>query len=367
LRPERAEKLEPLLAALRLQATSDDPFEMVTIGGRVRAPGTYPFEQGMRVSDLIRAGARLREAAYKLDAELARFEVVEGTRRRTRVLKINPEAAMAGDPQADILLEPYDSLQIREVQEWRDQLSVEITGEARFPGKYSFNPGDTLVSVIERAGGLTDQAFPQGGIFLREQLRLREEEQIEDLTRRIESDLASLALQASNEVAVQQTRSVGNALLSKLLNTRATGRLVIELQAMLANPDNTDVAVLLKDGDQLMIPDISQAVTVLGEVQFPTSHLYIEGLDRDGYIDRSGGMTINAAEKQVYIVRANGTVFSDTTGWFGRRDSMSVEPGDSIVVPLDTMKVSKLQLWTGITGVVYNLAIAVAAINGLNN
>ncbi|MDP6417271.1 MAG: SLBB domain-containing protein, partial [Gammaproteobacteria bacterium] len=236
--------------------------------------------------------------AYELNAEMARFEIIDGTIRRTRVISINPEAALMGDPEADILLEPYDSLQIREVQEWRDQLSVEITGEVRFPGNYSFNPGDTLVSVIERAGGLTDQAFPQGGIFLREQLREREIEQIDLLTQRIESDLASLALQAANEnAAVQQAQSAGNALLSKLRNTRATGRLVIDLQAMLANPDNHDVAVLLKSGDQLMIPDISQDVTVLGEVQFPTSHLYIEGLDRSGYVDRSGGMTINAAKK----------------------------------------------------------------------
>jgi protein involved in polysaccharide export with SLBB domain len=368
LKPERAELVEPLLEELRLQATSEDPFEKVSIGGRVRAPGTYPFERGMRVSDLLRAGANLSEAAYELNAEMARFEIIDGTIRRTRVISINPEAALMGDPEADILLEPYDSLQIREVQEWRDQLSVEITGEVRFPGNYSFNPGDTLVSVIERAGGLTDQAFPQGGIFLREQLREREIEQIDLLTQRIESDLASLALQAANEnAAVQQAQSAGNALLSKLRNTRATGRLVIDLQAMLANPDNHDVAVLLKSGDQLMIPDISQDVTVLGEVQFPTSHLYIEGLDRSGYVDRSGGMTINAAEKQVYLVRANGAVFTGKTGWFGRGDSMRVEPGDTIVVPLDTQKVSKLQLWTNVTGVIYNLSIAVAAINGLND
>lgn len=368
LKPERAELVEPLLDELKLQATSEDPFEKVTIGGRVRAPGTFPYERGMRVSDLIRAGANLSEAAYELSAEMARFEIVEGTIRRTRVIQINPEAALGGEPGADILLEPYDSLQIREVQEWRDQLSVEITGEVRFPGVYSFNPGDTLVSVIERAGGLTDQAFPQGGIFLREELRERESEQIDLLTQRIESDLASLALQAANEnAAVQQAQSAGNALLSKLRNTQATGRLVIDLESMLANPDNADVAVLLKNNDQLMIPDVSQDVTVLGEVQFPTSHLFIEGLDRNGYIDRSGGMTINAAEKQVYLVRANGAVLTGKSGWFGRGDSTRVQPGDTIVVPLDTQKVSKLQLWTNVTSVIYNLSVAVAAINGLND
>lgn len=368
LSPNRSENIQSLLEDLHLQATSQKPFEKITIGGRVRAPGTYPYEQGMRVSDLIRAGANLSEAAYRLNAELARHEVVEGTKRQTRVIQINPEAALAGDPDADILLHVNDSLMIRELQEWRDQLSVEITGEVRFPGKYSFNPNDTLASVIERAGGVTEQAFLRGGIFLREQLREREEEQIELLTQRIESDLASLALQAANaDMQVQQAQSAGGALLSKLRSAQATGRLVIDLQAMLANPDDPDSAVLLKEGDQLMIPDVSQEVTVLGEVQFPTSHLYVKGLDRNGYIDRSGGMTINAAEKQAYLVRSNGAVFTGRSGWFGRGDSMNVQPGDTIVVPLDTQKVSRLQLWTGVTGVIYNLAIAVAAVNGLNN
>ena len=368
LQPVRGEIVKPLLDALRLQATPDAPFEQASIGGRVRTPGAFPYEQGMRVSDLIRAGGGLTGGAYELNAELSRFEVIEGRVRRTRVLLINPQAAIAGDPEADILLEPQDTLRIREIQEWRDRLSTKISGEVQFPGVYTFNPGDTLMSVIQRAGGLTDQAFPQGGIFLREELKEREAEQIDILTQRVENDLSSLALQAvSGSSEIQQAQSVGSELRSRLRSAQATGRLVIDLQAILANPDNPDMAVLLKDNDELMIPDISQDVTVLGEVQFPTSHLYIDGLDRDGYIDRSGGINTNADEKQIYLVRANGEVIAGKSGWFGRGDAMRVEPGDTIVVPLDTRKFSRLRVWSDVTSIVYNLAIAVAAINGLNN
>jgi protein involved in polysaccharide export with SLBB domain len=368
LTADRAEEVMPLLDALSLQATSQDPFEKVTIGGRVRAPGTYPYERGMRVSDLLRAGANLSEAAYEISSELSRFEVLEGSVRQTKVISVNPEAALAGDPAADILLEPYDSLQIREVQEWRGQLSVELTGEVRFPGMYSFNPGDDLVSIIERAGGMTDQAFPRGGIFLRTELREREEKQIAVLTQRIESDLASLALQASNEEAsVQSAKTAGNALLTKLRNTRAVGRLVIDLEAMLADPGDPNHKVFLKDKDSLAVPDFSQDVTVLGEVQFPTSHLYIGGLKRDGYIDRSGGITVNAAKRQIYLVRANGAVFAGGSGWFGGGGSMRVEPGDTIVVPLNTQKIGKLQLWTNVTTIIFNMAIAVAAIDSIGD
>jgi protein involved in polysaccharide export with SLBB domain len=137
---------------------------------------------------------------------------------------------------------------------------------------------------------------------------------------------------------------------------------------MLASPENKTYEVLLKQNDRLLIPDFSQAVTVLGEVQFPTSHLHAKDLSRNDYIGRSGGITQNAAKKQIYVVRANGSVLGgNQSNWFNSGRSINIEPGDSIVVPLDTQRVSKLQLWSGVTTVIYNLAIAVAAINGLSN
>ncbi|MEC9375142.1 MAG: SLBB domain-containing protein [Pseudomonadota bacterium] len=368
LETDRSEIVEPLINELELQATASQPFEKVTVGGLVRAPGTYPYETGMRVSDLIRAGANLAEDAYISQAEISRYKLLEGSVRKTEVIKINPDAALRGNLDQDVLLRPYDLLQIRKVQDFREQLSVSLRGEVRFPGRYSFNPGDTLKSVIDRAGGLTDIAFPEGGIFLRDDLREREQQQIELLTKRVESDLASLAIQSANEDnSVQQAQNAGQALLTQLENTEAAGRLVIDLIGMLNYPNDPDYRVLLQDKDELLIPQFSQDITVLGQVQFPTSHLYRKTLDRDDYINRSGGITQNAAEKQIYLVRANGAVIAaNSSHWFNRGSSMKVNPGDTIVVPLDTQRVGALQLWTDVTGVVYNVAIAVAAINGLN-
>ena len=347
--------IQILADELRLQATAENPLEIVTIGGKVRAPGNYPFEDGMRLSDLILAGANLAEGAYVEEAELSRFEIIDNTIRRTKVIKVYPIEALAGKDDADILLEPYDTLQIRQIQEWREQLSIIIEGEVRFPGRYSFNTGDTLASVIERAGGLTAQSFPEGGIFLREELREREEMRIAELSSKIESDLASLTLQAANEnAAVQDAQNAGAALLTKLRNTEATGRLVINLPKMLAAPENTSYMVLLKQNDKLMIPSITQSVTVIGEVQFPTSHLYSKSLSRNDYINQSGGETQNAEKKRIYVVRANGAVLN------GR---VTISAGDTIVVPLDTNRVSKLQLWANITEILFNLSIVVAAVN----
>jgi polysaccharide export outer membrane protein len=240
-----------------------------------------------------------------------------------------------------------------------------LEGEVRFPGRYSYNTGDSLASVIDRAGGITDQAFPGGGIFLRAALREKEEQQIADLTNKIERDLASLALlESNNDGGVMEAQSAGNALLDKLRNTQATGRLVIDLPAILANPENERTKVLLKQGDRLLIPAVTQDVTVIGEVQFPTSHLFTNKLSRDDYIGRSGGITQNAAKKQIYIVRANGAVLAgNQSGWFNNGRRINIEPGDTIVVPLDTRQSSALELWTNVTQIIFNMAIAVAAVN----
>ena len=123
---------------------------------------------------------------------------------------------------------------------------------------------------------------------------------------------------------------------------------------MLASPESPSYSVLLKPDDQLMVPAVTQAVTVIGEVQFPTSHLYNKKLSRNNYINQSGGQTQNAEKKKIYVVRANGSVLN------GR---VSIQPGDTIVVPLDTNRVSKLQLWTNITEILFNLSIVVAAVN----
>jgi protein involved in polysaccharide export with SLBB domain len=124
--------------------------------------------------------------------------------------------------------------------------------------------------------------------------------------------------------------------------------------------------VLLRDGDKLLVPKQTQEITILGEVQSPTSHVYRAGLTRDDYIAKSGGTTQKADRKRIYIVRANGDVVAGgRSGWFRRSQSVDIHPGDTIVVPLNTERVAALPLWTSITTIVYNLAIALLAINSV--
>jgi len=360
----RAATISVVLEELEVQATQSRPFKMVRVSGEVRSPGGYPLEAGMRVSDLLRAGGGLSSSAFPAGAELTRYTVDTSGERRTQLIAIDLDAIIAGDDAADLLLSPYDFLGIKEIPAWQKQFQIELIGEVRFPGVYPVQRGETLRSVLERAGGLTDLAFPTGAVFTRKTLRDREADQMRILERRLEADIAGLGLRAAADPSgnSQEAMSVGQSLLEQLRNTVPTGRLVIELDKIVAS-ESEEFDIILQDGDQLYVPHRSQEVMVLGEVQYATSHLYNKGENRAAYIALSGGLTSNADGKRIYVVRANGAVQASTgSRWFGSGGG-DVYPGDTIVVPMDTDRVPNIVQWSSITQIVFNLALAAAAVS----
>jgi protein involved in polysaccharide export with SLBB domain len=366
----RSQYLDPVLQELKLQSNSAEPSRIVRVAGRVRAEGEYPLEPGMTISDLVRAGGGLDEEAFSGDAELARYEVRDGQTRRTEVIKVDLARAVTGDSAADILLAPFDLLVIKQVSEWTQQEVVTLEGEVKFPGAYPIQRGETMRSLLTRAGGLTSMAYPQGSLFTREYLKERERQQIRVLTDRMRQDLSTLALQsaqAGGQMATQasETLNIGQSLLKDLQAAEPVGRLVIDLDKVLAAKPDAISDLVLRNGDRLRIPKMPQEVTVIGEVQNATSHLYLPSLTRDDYLRMSGGATKKADDKRIYVVRASGSV--DAGGgskWF-KNSGGDIRPGDTIVVPLDAERMRPLPLWTSVTTIIYNLAVAVAAIGSL--
>ena len=360
----RQRVIRPLLEELELQSRFGQPNPVVTVSGHVRAPGTYPLEAGMTVSDLIRAAGQLSEEAYAVKAELVRYDVIDDEYRSTEIVDVDLASVLRGDSSEDIELTEQDNLRISALPEWDTLWTVTLAGEVTFPGEYRIRRGESLTELLERAGGLSEAAFPEGAVFLRESLREREQQQIELLARRLEADLTSLSLQAADTTG-SATLTTGRELLAQLQSTEAVGRLVIDLPAIAAG--NGRVSRLeLRDGDRLLVPKQPQSVTVIGEAQQNTSHLYDGELSRDDYIAKSGGLTRRADKKLIYIVRASGAVEAgDRSRWFGRGGSVdrSIYPGDTIVVPIETDRIRPLTLWSNATQILYNLAIAAAAVN----
>jgi protein involved in polysaccharide export with SLBB domain len=242
---------------------------------------------------------------------------------------------------------------------------VTLRGEVRFPGTYPIRRGETLRQVLERAGGLTALAFPEGSAFTRRDLKDFEQQQIDRYTERMRAELASLALQAANagQASAAESLQSGQALLSQLQGARATGRFVIDLPGLLADRPGGERDVLLRAGDELLIPKLRQEVSVIGEVQNATSHLYLPKLKRDEYLSMSGGTTKKADRGRIYIVRADGSVATRSGSRFSRDYNVAIKPGDTIVVPLDTERMPRLPFWQAVTQILYNVAVSVAAIN----
>ncbi len=366
LASSRTRVVQPILTDLERQSNALAPQQIVKISGRVKVAGSYPLEPGMTVSDLIRAGGGFDQAAFTGEAELTRYQVVGGQRREEQLISINLGSLVAGDPSADLPLLPFDQLVVKEMPEWSDQESISIIGEVRFPGLYPIRRGETLREVIKRAGGLTDLAFSQGAVYTREDLREREQRQLQLLAERLQRDLASLSLQAaqSGETDTAEAMSVGQQILRDLQTTQAVGRLVISLDDVINTEPGGPADLIVRAGDALYIPRLAQEVMVLGEVQNSTSHLFRGDLSRDDYVRLSGGVTQRADTGRTFVVRADGSVAAGESGrWFSRGAPRNVHPGDTIVVPIDAERMRPLTMWTAVTTIMYNIALSVAAVN----
>jgi protein involved in polysaccharide export with SLBB domain len=326
------------------------------------------MESAMHVSALVRAGGGLDEGAFNVQAELTRYVVGADGARQSQIINLDLAAILKGDPAADVPLQPFDVLLVKETPDWNQQGYVWMQGEVRFPGRYPVRKGEKLGSVIQRAGGLTEYAFPDGAVFTREEIKEQERKQLDTLASRMQTDLAVLSLQNAQsqegKADAGQTLSIGQSLLADLKATKPVGRLVIDLKDSLGKNAGSEADIEVSPGDTLSIPRMRRYVTLLGEVQNATAHVWRRGLDRDQYLALSGGLTQRADAKRIYVVHADGSVVARESGrWFHSGGDVDMKPGDTIVAPLNTERVRPLTLWTSVTQIIYNLAIAAAAVN----
>ncbi len=353
---DRQSVLQSLITELKQQAVPEDYAREVTVSGAVRHPGTFPLLDGMRLSDVLKASGAFQQSAYTLEAEITRYAVANGKQFEAEHISVKLAEILSGIPLSDLELRPLDRLFVKQVPDWAEQESVEVKGEVLFPGSYTIKKGETLRQLVQRAGGLTERAYAQGSVFLREHLRVQEQIQIDALRERLRADLAASALQQAQQTPEQQQAVVlARGLLAQLETSKAVGRMAIRLPDILEGASDD---VTLRNGDRLLVPRIPQEVTVLGEVNYPTSHIFDRSLSLREYLDRSGGLTYKADGGRIYVVRANGEVIATSDSWFR---AAALEPGDTIVVPLDADRIKPLFLWTSVTQIIYQLALAAAA------
>ena len=359
----REAQLTPLLTQLKSQQNFANSATVVTINGAVQFAGEYPLTDSMGVTQLINAAGGLNEGAYMGSVEIMRQDLSDPEVAKLE-LKIVDLPALMRQANHDFTLQAKDIVTIKQQPELRETRSVKVLGEVVFPGEYRISRGETLSQVIERAGGFTPFADTNAAFFTREALREAEVENLAILRLEMEKQLTAQQLNTASEVDAT-TLALQKDALGKLVDAKAIGRLVIPLQAIMDQREND---IMLDSMDQLIIPSFRQEVTVLGEVQRPTSHLFRREAKLANYLDMSGGLKDTANKRGVYVIKSSGEVVMPRKGLFRFKTLNQIAPGDTIVVPLDLDgRVKIMPLMAQVTQMIYELALGAAAINSFSS
>jgi protein involved in polysaccharide export with SLBB domain len=311
----------------------------VTIEGEVLRPGSYPMSREMTAAGLVRMAGGFKRSAYRAEADLASYVVQNGERALANHSIVLMEKALEGDKAADVVLKPGDVVSVRRLAGWQDiGASVTINGEVEQSGSYGIAQGERLSSVLKRAGGFRESAYPAAAVLERVQVRELGEQARQQLIQRIETTpidfkpgVMSPELATQTQQSLQQQR---DQMLTALRSRPVTGRLVINISKDIAEWENTSADIELRAGDTLLIPKRPGFVAVGGEVYNPSAISYVPGKDLGWYLQRAGGPTRHGSRKDIYVLRADGSVAAHPSSWVrGTSMGLRLRPGDSIFVP----------------------------------
>ncbi len=388
----------------------------VTLQGTVAAPLRYRWFEGMRILDLIpeqealispdyyrrknllvqnadvakEAGkgvaSRVRGLADQINWEYAVIERLNRSTLSTELFPFNlGRAVLQKDPAQNLPLLPGDIVTILSqndlrLPQGRQSRLVRVEGEVVAPGVYQMVPGETLTQLLQRTGGLTPQAYVFGTELNRVSVQARQQENLTQLVRRLESQLqaqASAAISnlgtdsaAQAQVVQQQQQAQLTSQIARLKSFRSDGRMALEL-----DPKVDDLSALpnlpLEDGDRVFVPPRPGFVAALGSVNNENVFIHKPG-KTVGDVIKSAGLTEDAEPDQAFVLRADGSIVArrDRSGFFGGGfENLEVMPGDTIVVPAMIDRESRynfltraLRDWTQIFA---NFGLGVAAINSL--
>jgi protein involved in polysaccharide export with SLBB domain len=346
------------------------PDRNVSIDGSVTTEGTYRILDNMTIRDLILQAGGLSDDASEQRGELYRRVSGSGAAVFNKI-DFNVEKVMAADPEHNILLNKSDRVFVRSMKGWQPERRVTLSGEFVYPGIYVLFEDETLGDLIERAGGFKQDAYLRAAVFTRQSVRNLEQRKQAEYAEELEGNMIRLSIElASKGTNIGSLFEQQLRLKEMLDSSTVTGRVLIDM-----TNENHYSAFFLEDGDELLVPKKPNTVSVLGEVYNPTTFRHDSKKTLvSHYLNLAGGPKRTAERKDIYVIRADGTVVSNKEM---RITSARLEPGDVVVVPakvrygnphktfLDVADAS-LKITTFIATLV-TLVIAINAMNASSN
>lgn len=320
---------------------------VLTISGMVARPGTFPYADNTTIEDLIvMAGGLIRGASTaRLDVSrrINDPSALKSGNQTAQLFSFDLENGLVVNGKKGFLLEPYDIVEVRRSPNYQTQKRVTIDGEVQFGGGYTLTvKNERLSDLVRRAGGLTPQAYVRGA----------------HLSRRMTEDEIAARNEAIRLAAANQNGTAGGDSISMAkLMTATRYNVGIELDKALANP-GTSVDLVLQEGDELFIPEMTNTVKISGEVMFPNTVVYQEGKKYKDYIEMAGGFGSQAKKSKAFIVYMNGTVAR-------AKGNTPIEPGCHIIIPSKHKSPLKLAEILSITTAVSTIGLMGATIANL--
>jgi protein involved in polysaccharide export with SLBB domain len=390
----------------------------VTLQGTVAQPLRHPWTANMRVADLIPerealitpdyfkrknklvqgldgeklkdtkdAGAsvanRINNMVDQINWEYALVERLNTKDLRVEIIPFNlGKAVLQKDPAHNLVLQPGDVVTILsstdvQLPAERKTRLVRIEGEVAAPGVYQAKAGETLPQLLQRVGGLTPQAYVYGTEFTRESVRKLQQENLDQVIRRLEtqgqSASATLAANLTGDRVAQaatlqqQQQQRMQAQIANLRALKSKGRVSLELDTN--KPELPSLP--LEDGDTILVPTLPAFVAAAGSVNNDNVFIFRQGKTVADVL-LAAGLNEDSEPNQAFVLRADGSIFSRrTAGWLSRFEGAKLMPGDTVVVPSKVDRESGyntlmrgLRDWTQIFS---NLGIGAAAIRTLRN
>ena len=295
------------------------------------------------------------------EADLSSVEITStiidtsaGTSRTVRnSLRIMPQDF------ASISLKPFDSVRLRPVFSDRNGETITILGQVRYPGTFDITRGERLSSVLARAGGLTDEAYPFGTVFTRQSAAIQEQDGNQRTARLLEDNIATVATQPALIVNASGLSYV-EQIAQELRTMPALGRISVTADPVIL-ATRPELDVLLESGDTVYIPKRPSSVTVTGAVLSTGAFAYRAGLTVRDYIKLAGGESNSADDGLVFVVLPDGTSRPEGDSWWNFGGGHEIPPGSMIVVPRDPQPFNWTVFAINTTDILSKMATTAAA------
>ena len=321
----------------------------IPVNGDIRISSIYPISNNLSVSEIILLAGGLRDEG----SQIFQLDVV------------NKEGSIISGSLDEVgRLSNIAAFNVKNTNHEINFGSVKLAGEFKNPGVYQIAKDTTYSSLVERAGGLNVNAYPLGGIFLRDSIREREAVALLASKR----ELGSMMSTAVSSGYFQQGTTdliAFTAFLSNISSTIASGRMIAELRLDKIKNDPT-LNTILKDGDEIYMPALDYSVTVVGSVNNPVTTSYKYNQKFATYIADAGGYRSEAKKSKVYVILPNGKAVTPSLSLFGLK-STEILPGSTIIVPRQSRTFDSIALIETVTPILANLSVTAASIAAISD